>query len=96
MEDSESMTSKTILTHTGKAYNVNWLGVSGIDKSLRFELAQVNITEAFTVFNDSNETEVIIYRPDRPDKQVYEGYTTLISISADSANSVVVALAKGE
>ena len=90
------MQTKTILTRSGRSYIVGWLGISSLDKSLRFSLVNVGMAEAFTVFNDSNETDVIIYRPDRPDKEVYEGYTTLKSISADSADSVVVVLAKGE
>lgn len=90
------MTQKIISTHSGSIFEVQWFGVSIIDHSLRFELLHMNLTEAFTIFSDSNETSEIVYRPDRPDKQTYKGYTTLISISADSADSVVVALVKGE
>lgn len=90
------MAKKIISTLSGSTFEVQWIGVSSLDKTLRFELLHVNLAEAFTVFNDKSETAEIVYRPDRPDKQTYEGYTTLISISADSADSVVVALAKGE
>lgn len=90
------MAKKNISTASEKIFEVRWLGVSSLDKSLRFELLNVGIAEAFTVFSDNLETSKIVYKPDRPDRQVYEGYTTLISIAADSDDSVVVALVKGD
>jgi len=77
-----------IITAQGTEFGANWVGVSDLDGSLRFELVESDMQTAFGVFSDREHTKELT-RVFDDDKRVFEGYTMLIRLAQMPAGIVI-------
>lgn len=79
-----------IITAQGTEFATNWIGVSELDGSLRFEITGTDMSTAYGVFSDREHTKEITRSFD-DDTRVFEGYTRLIRL-AQMQTGIVVGL----
>lgn len=91
----------TLITNTGKVFNISWIGVSDIDGKLRFSVKNSSFTELFPVFGNPEETEKLScvwdYDPEEDQQKIvyeYEGYTTLSGFLVRQDQELTVILSK--
>ena len=79
-----------IITAQGTEFVANWVGVSDLDGSLRFELVGSDMQTAFGVFSDREHTKNIKRVFDNDTRQFFN-YTRLIRV-AQMPTGIVVGL----
>ena len=77
-----------IITAQGTELAANWIGVSELDGSLRFEVVGADMQTLFSVFSDKEHTRTLTRVFDE-DRKVFEGYTRIIRISQMPTGIVV-------
>ena len=82
-----------IITKTGKAFEVAWAGVATIDGVFRFAVLNSDMSEVFTTFSDTNETEVLNHSYDDTPHE-YVGYTVFRGLTLNYQNQIIVALSR--
>lgn len=87
----------TLRTATGKTFQIDWIGVSTLDGSLRFEVVgDVNMFELISVFIQPEETATLTRVFDE-DEKTFSGFTDFKGVDKKYGDGgIVVALVKGE
>ena len=83
----------TLLTAQGTELPLNWIGISDLDGSLRFETTETNLPTLFAIFNDPEHTRVLTRVFDE-DRKNFEGFTGFKGIERMSIGNIVVRLMK--
>lgn len=78
-----------------KEYNVAIVGISSFDNTLRIELTDTDLQNAFSVFMNPEETENIVRIWDDGGEDRYSGYTRFQSINQLNDGHIIVALSRG-
>lgn len=86
---------KYLKTVSGKEFDLLWDGISVIDGILRFAIANVSLSEAFTIFSNPEETSILIRVWDGIE-YAYIGYSDFRGINLDSNGELVVSMAINE
>lgn len=81
-----------IITAKGIEFAINWAGVSKLDGSLRFEVADADLQSLIPVFSDKEQTKTLTRVFDE-DSREFVGYTRVIRI-AQMETGVVIGLMK--
>lgn len=82
-----------IITAQGTEFNVNWMGLSELDGSLRFEVVGSDMQTLFAMFSDPEHTSKL-KRVFDEDTLEFEGYTRIIR-AAQMPTGIVIGLVKG-
>ena len=72
---------------------LNWIGISELDGSLRFETPEPNMTTLFSIFSDPEHTKTLTRVFDE-DRRTFEGYTGFKGIERMGTGNIVVRLLK--
>ena len=80
-------------TALGASFPLNWIGVSDLDGSLRFEIPGTDLPGLFAVFNDPEHTRTLTRIFDE-DKKSFEGYTGFKGIEKMGSGNIVIRLIK--
>ena len=82
----------TLITAQGTALPINWIGISELDGSLRFEIATdapTNLPTLFGIFNDTEHTRSLTRVFDE-DRRTFEGFTVFKGIERMATGNTVV------
>lgn len=82
-----------VITHTGKEYQISWMGVATVDGALRFEVTGSNLPDVFQTFSNRNETTILTQDWDGMTTH-YVGYTRFKTIDIQPTQNIIVALDK--
>ena len=82
-----------LLTAQNTEFPIEWIGISDIDGSLRFEVVGGDLPTLFAVFSDPEHTRTLTRVFDE-DQRIFEGYTTLKGIERMGSGNIVVRLLK--
>ena len=83
-----------IETAQGTSFPINWIGISDLDGSLRFEVMEGDITVLFGIFSDPEHTKTLTRVFDE-DRKAFEGFTVFKGIERMASGNIVVRLMKG-
>ena len=78
-------------TAQGTAVPINWIGISDLDGSLRFEAIGGDLPALFGIFSDPSHTSTLTRVFDE-DRKTFEGFTTLKGIERMATGNIVVRL----
>ena len=81
----------TIETAQGTSLPINWIGISELDGSLRFETSEPNMATLFSIFSDSEHTQTLTRVFDE-DRKTFEGFTGFKGIERMGTGNIVVRL----
>ena len=81
----------TLLTAQGTSIPLNWIGISELDGSLRFETSESNMATLFSIFSDPEHTRTLTRVFDE-DRKTFEGFTRFKGIERMGTGNVVVRL----
>ena len=81
----------TIETAQGTSLPLNWIGISELDGSLRFETSEPNMATLFSVFSDPEHTRTLTRVFDE-DRKTFEGFTGFKGIERMGTGNIVVRL----
>ena len=81
-------------TAQGTSFPINWIGISDLDGSLRFEVIEGDISILFGIFSDPEHTQALTRVFDE-DRKTFEGFTTLKGIERMATGNIVVRMLKG-
>lgn len=81
----------TIETAQGTSLPINWIGISELDGSLRFETSEPNMATLFSVFSDPEHTRTLTRVFDE-DRKTFEGFTGFKGIERMGTGNIVVRL----
>lgn len=84
---------QTITTATGKAFRVNWCGVSTIDSVIRFGVKGESMIDVLQVFMDAAETETLVHTFDEHSSE-YDGYIVFRGVDLKPNGEIVVSLSQ--
>ena len=82
-----------LLTAQNTEFPIEWIGISNIDGSLRFEVVGGELSTLFAVFSDPEHTRALTRVFDE-DNHTFEGYTTLKGIERMGSGNIAVRLLK--
>ena len=80
-----------IETAQGTTFPLNWIGISELDGSLRFETTETDMPTLFGVFSDPEHTRTLTRVFDE-DRRTFEGFTTFKGIERMGTGNTVVRL----
>ena len=83
----------TLLTAQGTSIPINWIGISDLDGSLRFETSESNMATLFSIFSDLVHTRTLTRVFDE-DRKTFEGFTGFKGIERMGTGNIVVRLLK--
>ena len=83
-----------LLTAQGTELPLNWIGISDLDGSLRFETTEPDMSLLFALFSDPEHTRALTRVFDE-DRKVFEGFTVLKGIERMGSGNIVIRLLKG-
>ncbi len=83
----------TLLTAQGTTLPINWIGISDLDGSLRFETPETDLPVLFAIFNDPEHTRSLTRVFDE-DRKTFEGFTVFKGIERMGTGNIVVRLLK--
>ena len=81
----------TIETAQGTSLPINWIGISELDGSLRFETSEPNMATLFSIFSDPEHTRTLTRVFDE-DRKTFEGFTGFKGIEPMGTGNIVVRL----
>ena len=81
----------TIETAQGTSLPINWIGISALDGSLRFETSEPDIATLFSIFSDPEHTRTLTRVFDE-DRKTFEGFTGFKGIERMGTGNIVVRL----
>ena len=81
----------TIETAQGTSLPINWIGISDLDGSLRFETSEPNMATLFSIFSDPEHTKTLTRVFDE-DRKTFEGFTGFKGIERMGTGNIVVRL----
>ena len=81
----------TIETAQGTSLPINWIGISDLDGSLRFETSEPDIATLFSIFSDPEHTRTLTRVFDE-DLKTFEGFTGFKGIERMGTGNIVVRL----
>ena len=81
----------TIETAQGTSLPINWIGISDLDGSLRFETSEPDIATLFSIFSDPEHTRPLTRVFDE-DRKTFEGFTGFKGIERMGTGNIVVRL----
>ena len=81
----------TLLTAQGTSLPINWIGISELDGSLRFETTETNMAILFSIFTDHEHTKTLTRVFDE-DRRTFAGYTGFKGIERMGTGNIVVRL----
>ena len=81
----------TIETAQGTSLPINWIGISDLDGSLRFETSEPNMATLFSIFSDPEHTRTLTRVFDE-DRKTFEGFTGFKGIERMGTGNIVVRL----
>ena len=81
----------TIETAQGTSFPINWIGISELDGSLRFETSEPNMATLFSIFSDPEHTRTLARVFDE-DRKTFEGFTGFKGIERMGTGNIVVRL----
>ena len=81
----------TIETAQGTSLPINWIGISELDGSLRFETSEPNMSTLFSIFSDPEHTQTLTRVFDE-DRKTFEGFTGFKGIERMGTGNIVVRL----
>ena len=81
----------TIETAQGTSLPINWIGISDLDGSLRFETSEPDIATLFSIFSDPEHTRTLTRVFDE-DRKTFEGFTGFKGIERMGTGNIVVRL----
>ncbi len=81
----------TIETAQGTSLPLNWIGISELDGSLRFETSEPNMATLFSIFSDPEHTRTLTRVFDE-DRKTFEGFTGFKGIERMGTGNIVVRL----
>ena len=81
----------TIETAQGTSLPLNWIGISELDGSLRFETSEPNMATLFSIFSDPEHTRSLTRVFDE-DRKTFEGFTGFKGIERMGTGNIVVRL----
>ena len=79
----------TIETAQGTSLPINWIGISELDGSLRFETSEPNMATLFSIFSDPEHTRTLTRVFDE-DRKIFEGFTGFKGIERMGTGNIVV------
>ena len=83
----------TIETAQGTSLPINWIGISDLDGSLRFETSEPDIATLFSIFSDPEHTRTLTRVFDEH-RKTFEGFTGFKGIERMGTGNIVVRLLK--
>ena len=83
----------TLETAQGTTLPLNWIGISELDGSLRFETPETDLPTLFGIFNDPEHTRTLTRVFDE-DRKTFEGFTGFKGIERMGTGNIVVRLLK--
>ena len=81
----------TLETAQGTTLPLNWIGISELDGSLRFETPETDLATLFGIFNDPEHTRSLTRVFDE-DRKTFEGFTVFKGIEKMATGSTVLRL----
>ena len=84
----------TVETAQGTSFPINWIGISDLDGSLRFEVMEGDISILFGIFSDPEHTQTLTRVFDE-DRKAFEGFTVFKGIERMASGNIVLRLMKG-
>ena len=81
----------TIETAQGTSLPINWIGISELDGSLRFETSEPNMAALFSIFSVPEHTRTLTRVFDE-DRKTFEGFTGFKGIERMGTGNIVVRL----
>ena len=81
----------TLETAQGTTLPLNWIGISELDGSLRFETPETDLATLFGIFNDPEHTRCLTRVFDE-DRRSFEGFTVFKGIEKMMSGNIVVRL----
>ena len=81
----------TIETAQGTSLPINWIGISDLDGSLRFETSEPDIATLFSSFSAPEHTRTLTRVFDE-DRKTFEGFTGFKGIERMGTGNIVVRL----
>ena len=81
----------TLLTAQGTTLPLNWIGISELDGSLRFETPETDLATLFGIFNDPEYTRSLTRVFDE-DRKTFEGFTVFKGIEKMATGNTVIRL----
>ena len=81
----------TIETAQGTSLPINWIGISELDGSLRFETSEPNMARLFSIFSDPEHTRTLTRVFDE-DRKNFEGFTGFKGIERMGTGNIVIRL----
>ena len=81
----------TLETAQGTTLPLNWIGISELDGSLRFETPETDLATLFSIFNDPEHTRSLTRVFDE-DRKTFEGFTVFKGIERMPTGNTVLRL----
>ena len=80
-----------LITAQGTELPLNWIGISELDGSLRFETPETDLATLFGIFNDPEHTRSLTRVFDE-DRKTFEGFTVFKGIEKMATGNTVIRL----